>query len=339
MTHPLLKGVTIRSTGSYIPPQVLTNDFIEKTHALPANWVMDNIGIAKRHIAASNESTSDLAVKAARQCLGKVDNPSVDAVILSTTTQDVIGIPSAPVIQDQLGFTNCAAYDVRTGCAGTIYALDNAINFIKAGMFQRVLVVASEITSRFTNYQKPFEMAYFSDGAGAILLESSNTCTHIDYRFLNSNDLYYESLHIPIGGSREHHTLESYYTGGHHWQACSDSLYKYTVEVFEDLLSTVASKHGRDHNTIDKYLLHPSHVKALEASLEHHSIPADKVLLTSRGMGHMSSASMAIALDESLNNGFIKPGDHVLMAGMGAGGNYGAIGLTIDGNTPEGGIL
>jgi 3-oxoacyl-[acyl-carrier-protein] synthase-3 len=327
----MLKGnrVVISSVGAYIPKKIITNEYLETIYDTTDEWIKDRIGITKRHIADLHETTSDLGYNAAKDCLGKCGFPEVDAIILSTTSPDTLGVPTAPTIQNKLGFKNCAAYDVRSGCSGSIHALENGVAMIRSGVYEKVLVISAETVTRFIDYNDRAMPVIFGDGAGAMLLEKgADGSNGFNYSYMNCDESIYESLQVPVGGSREYFSKQAVNDRKQYWIMNGKDIYAYALRAFTDIMTKLEEKFNIKKDDIDKFIVHQANYNIIRDCFKQFDIPLTKTFVTIGELGNMASASVPICLNQALEAKFINSGDRVLLASFGAGGNYGAVSFT-----------
>ena len=318
----------VAGTGSYLPQQRLTNqDLVERLARegieTSDEWIKTRSGISARHFAAPDELTSDLAVKAAKLALAdaKCEISSVDLIILATSTPDHLGgFPStACVIQDKLGATHgCAAFDVQAVCAGFSYALSTADAFIRAGMYQKVLVIGAEVFSRILDFKDRGTCVLFGDGAGAVVLEASSE-PGILASALHADGSQRDILCVPgraICGAIE---------GSPYLKMDGQAVFKLAVKVLEQVANEVLEKANMKSEQIDWLVPHQANIRIMEGTARKMGMSMQKVIVTVAEHGNTSAASIPLALDHGIRSGQIKRGQHVLLEGVGGGFAWGAV--------------
>jgi len=320
----------VAGTGSYLPELRLTNqDLVErlaKTGLETSDeWITTRSGISARHFAAENELTSDLAVKAAQAALDSagITSSDLDLIILATSTPDHLGgFPStACVVQDKLGaHTSCAAFDVQAVCAGFTYALAIADAFIRAGSYQRVLVIGAETFSRILDFQDRGTCVLFGDGAGAVVLEASQEAG-ILATALHADGSQRDILCVPgrAGNGQVH--------GSPFMTMDGQAVFKLAVKVLEQVAHEALEKANLKPEQIDWLVPHQANIRIMEGTAKKMGMSMDKVIVTVHEHGNTSAASIPLALDSGVRSGQIKRGQHLLLEGVGGGFAWGAVAL------------
>ncbi len=299
----------IVSTGSYLPAKVLTNQDLEKMVETSDEWIVQRSGISERRIAAENETTSDLAIKAARSALGDIDPATIDGIIVATTTPDQTFPAVAVKVQAALGISPCPAFDVQGVCTGFIYAMSVADAMIKTGACKRMLVVGAEKMSSILDWTDRTTCVLFADGAGAVILEASENkkagiiSTHL-YADGSGRDLLYADDHIVMNG-RE--------------------VFKYAVKYMSDVVGEVLEQNNMTGADIDWLVPHQANIRIIEATAKKLDMPMERVITTVQKHGNTSAASIPLAFHEGVSQGKIKRGDVCLLEAMGGGFTWGAV--------------
>jgi len=320
----------VAGTGSYLPELRLTNqDLVERLakNGLETSdeWIKTRSGISARHFAAENELTSDLAVKAAQAALESagVTSEDLDLIILATSTPDHLGgFPStACVVQDKLGaHTACAAFDVQAVCAGFTYALAIADAFIRAGNYQKVLVIGGETFSRILNFQDRGTCVLFGDGAGAVVLEASKEAGILSTA-LHADGSQRDILCVPgRAGNGEVH-------GSPFMTMDGPAVFKLAVKVLEQVAYEALEKANLKPEQIDWLVPHQANIRIMEGTAKKMGMSMDKVIVTVHEHGNTSAASIPLALDAGVRSGQIKRGQHLLLEGVGGGFAWGAVAI------------
>jgi len=320
----------VAGTGSYLPELRLTNqDLVERLakNGLETSdeWIKTRSGISARHFAAENELTSDLAVKAAQAALESagITSEDLDLIILATSTPDHLGgFPStACVVQDKLGaHTACAAFDVQAVCAGFTYALAIADAFIRAGNYQKVLVIGGETFSRILNFQDRGTCVLFGDGAGAVVLEASREAGILSTA-LHADGSQRDILCVPgRAGNGEVH-------GSPFMTMDGPAVFKLAVKVLEQVAYEALKKANLKPEQIDWLVPHQANIRIMEGTAKKMGMSMDKVIVTVHEHGNTSAASIPLALDAGVRSGQIKRGQHLLLEGVGGGFAWGAVAI------------
>ena len=324
-TPPPPRHSRITGTGSYLPPKRLTNDMLAAQLARDGietsdQWIVERTGIRARHFAEPDVTTSDLAVLAAKQALeaADVDAASIDLIIVATSTPDMVFPSAACLVQQKLGIHGCAAFDVQAVCSGFVYALSVADSMIRTGLASKALVIGAEVFSRILDFKDRGTCVLFGDGAGAVVLEASDTPGIV------ASELHADGRHVGIlcvpgnvsGGS---------VLGDAFLKMDGPAVFKLAVGVLHDVALSVLEKAGRSEADVDWLIPHQANIRILQSTAKRLKMPLDKLIVTVDRHGNTSAASIPLALDESVRSGQIKPGDTVMLEGVGGGFTWGAV--------------
>ena len=315
----------ITGTGSYLPPNRMSNEALVAQLARDGvetsdQWIVERTGIKARHFAAPDVACSDLALVAAKRALeaADVDAANIDLIIVATSTPDMVFPSTACLLQQKLGVHGCAAFDVQAVCAGFVYALTVADSMIRTGAASKALVVGSEVFSRILDFKDRTTCVLFGDGAGAVVLEASDTPGVL------ASELHADGRHVDIL------CVPGTVSGG---QILGDPLlkmdgpavFKLAVGVLEDVARSVLDKAGRTTEDVDWLIPHQANIRIMQGTTRRMKLPMDKLIVTVDEHGNTSAASVPLALDESVRSGKIKRGDTVLLEGVGGGFTWGAV--------------
>jgi len=318
----------IIGTGSFLPPNRVTNQDLTQTLAEKGletsdEWIVSRSGISARHYAADGVLSSDLATAAAQRALemaGLTPN-DIDLIILATSTPDFLGgFPStACVVQRKLGITNdCAALDVQAVCSGFVYAVSVADSFIKSGMHKRVLVIGAEVFSRILDFNDRTTCVLFGDGAGAVVLAASEepgilaTKLHADGRYADI---------LCVKGNVQEGAL----AGSGFLHMDGPAVFKLAVSVLEKVANEALAAAGMQSSEIDWLIPHQANIRIMQGTAKKLGLPLEKMVVTVDQHGNTSAASIPLALDVAMRDGRIKPGQTVMMEGVGGGFTWGAV--------------
>ncbi|MGZ3182299.1 MAG: beta-ketoacyl-ACP synthase III [Telluria sp.] len=318
----------IIGTGSYLPAQRVTNQQLADQLAAQGietsdEWIVSRSGISARHYAAPGELSSDLAVHAARRALemaGKAP-ADIDLVIVASSTPDFYGsFPStACIVQKKLGMENhSAAFDVQAVCSGFVYALSTADAFIKSGAHKNVLVIGAEVFSRILNFEDRTTCVLFGDGAGAIVLTASDTPGILATK-LHADGRHSDILSVPgnlAGGA---------IAGSGFLYMDGPAVFKLAVSVLEEVAHEALDKAQLPASAIDWLVPHQANIRIMNSTAKKLGLPAEKMVVTVDQHGNTSAASIPLALDTAVRDGRIRPGQHVMMEGVGGGFTWGAV--------------
>ncbi len=313
---------SIAGTGSYLPSRVMTNKEFEAIVDTSDEWIRERTGIKRRHIAAEDETTSDMALEAASQALqtAQVSKEDIDLIVIATTTPDKVFPSTACIVQRRLGLSGFAAFDVHAACAGFIYALDIANRFIKTGGARCALVIGAEIYSRIINWQDRGTCVLFGDGAGAIVLRTSDQpgvmSTHI-----HADGHYEELLHVPAGISSGYELVQQEKA---YIQMKGNEVFRAAVGVLDSIARETLSVNGVQPEDLDWLIPHQANLRIIAAAARKLDMPMDRVVVTVDEHANTSSASIPLALDVAVRDGRVKRGDLLLFEAFGAGFTWGS---------------
>ena len=310
----------IAGTGSYLPEKVLTNDDLAKIVDTSDEWIAARTGIRERHIAAEGETTSDLAYHASVRALeaAGVDAKDLDLIVVGTTTPDIIFPSTACLVQHKLGVAGCAAFDVQAVCSGFVYALTVADSMIRTGAASKALVIGAEVFSRLLDFDDRTTCVLFGDGAGAVVLEASDTPGIL------ASELHADGRHVDIlctPGSVSGGQI----TGDPLLKMDGPAVFKLAVTVLEDVARSVLAKAGRSEADIDWLVPHQANIRIMQGTAKKLKLPLDKLIATVDEHGNTSAASIPLALDVAVRSGRVQRGDTVMLEGVGGGFTWGAV--------------
>jgi 3-oxoacyl-[acyl-carrier-protein] synthase-3 len=313
----------IIGTGSYLPEKVLTNVDLEKMVETSDAWIRERTGIRERHIAATEETTCDLAEKAARRAIeaAGIETSEIDLIIIATTTPDQIFPSTACLLQQRLGIQGCPAFDIQAVCTGFIYALDIVDKFIRTGAAKCALVVGAETLSRIIDWKDRGTCVLFGDGAGAAVLRAGEA-PGILSSHLHADGRYEPLLRVPAGVSRGYEQLQA---GEAYIHMLGREVFKVAVNTLGSLVEETLHSNGMDHVDIDWLVPHQANYRIIEATAKKLRLPMDKVVVTVGEHGNTSAASIPLALDVAVRDGRIKRGDVLLLEAFGAGFTWGSV--------------
>jgi 3-oxoacyl-[acyl-carrier-protein] synthase-3 len=315
----------ITGTGSYLPPRKLSNaDLVAQLGAkgieTSDEWIVERSGIHARHFAADGVFSSDLALEAANNALqaAKRTPQDIDLIIVATSTPDMVFPSTACILQGKLGAAGGAAFDVQAVCSGFVYALTVADALIKSGSARCALVVGAEIFSRILDFNDRSTCVLFGDGAGAVVLEASDTPGIL------SSDLHADGKHVDllcVPG----HVSGGAVSGSPLLQMAGQSVFKLAVGVLESAARAVLEKAGKTEADIDWLVPHQANIRIMQSTAKKLKLSMDKVIVTVGQHGNTSAASIPLALDHGVRSGQIVPGQTLLLEGVGGGFTWGAL--------------
>lgn len=316
----------VLGTGSYAPSRVLTNADLEKMVATKGDWIVSRTGIRERRIAAEHEATSDLAANAAREALAfaGVDPLDVDMIVVGTVTGDTPTPSCAAFVQARLGAKNAFAFDVGAACAGSLYGLTVADQFIRSGMVKKALVIGAETLSRFVDWTNRETCVLFGDAAGAILLGASEEPGRgVIATTLRTDGELTDILGIFGGGSRLPLSPEVLAENTNKIKMRGREVYKVATRLLPEVVADTLAKAGLTAADVTHVIAHQANQRIIESALENLGVPVEKCWINIDRFGNTSSASMPITLDEANRAGKLKKGDVIAMMAIGAGMTWG----------------
>lgn len=319
-------NVGILGTGTALPARIVTNADLAKTLDTSDEWIRSRTGICERRIAEKDEQTSDLATKAAEAALRKASTTvdEVDLIIVATTSPDVLIPATACYVQAKLGARNAAAFDLAAGCTGFIYGLSVGSQFVRTGAYKRVLVIGAEVFSRLLDWSDRNTCVLFGDGAGAVLLGSTEEAGILSLK-MGADGTYADLLTIPAGGVRMPADLETVAKRQHYLKMLSGKeVFKFAVRVMSGITQQALDEASVSKKDLDFLIPHQANWRIIEAARKRFDLPEDRVIVNIDSYGNMSSASIPVALDEAISAGRIKRGDLLALVGFGAGLTWGA---------------
>src|SRR5262249_55285091 len=314
----------VLGSGSYLPNRVLTNDELSRMVDTSDEWIRQRTGIRQRHIAADGETTSDMALKAARAALqaADIDPQSIDLIVLATSTPDNTFPASAVSVQAGLGITRGAAFDLQAVCSGFVYGLATVDGFLKSGAFRRALVIGAETFSRIIDWKDRSTCVLFGDGAGAVVIEPQSAAGMREDRGILSAQLCSDGRHktkLNVDGGPS-----STQTVGH-LRMEGRAVFKHAVAMITDVIEDVFKATGYTARDIDWFVPHQANQRIIDDSAKKLGIAPEKVITTVALHGNTSAASIPLALATAVREGRIKRGDLVLLEAMGGGFTWGAV--------------
>jgi 3-oxoacyl-[acyl-carrier-protein] synthase-3 len=312
---------SITGIGSFLPKKILTNADLVKMLDTTDEWITKRTGIKERRIVDNGAATSDLAIEASLRALddAKVSPSEVDLIITSTITPDCLFPSTSCFIQEKIGANNAGAFDILAACAGFIYALSIAKNFVISGNTKTVLVVGAECLSKITDYTDRSTCILFGDGAGATVVQRSNGKREIITTHLYADGRQADILTLPAGGSKlptSHETVDS---RSHYIQLKGKEVFKIAVNNMIDVIIKTVSENNMKIEDIDLIVPHQSNIRIIEAAMEKLNLPKEKAFINIDRYGNTSSASIPIAIDEIEKAKMLKPGNTVLLVAFGGG--------------------
>ncbi|WP_144394309.1 beta-ketoacyl-ACP synthase III [Pleionea sediminis] len=305
----------ISGTGSYLPEQIRTNQDLEKIVETSDQWIVERTGIKQRHIAAETDSASILAAKAAEKAIKSagLNKADIDMIICATATPDRLFPSTACFVTRHLGLEGVAAFDVTAACAGFVYGMSIADQYIRSGHKKNVLVIGTEVLSRIVDWTDRTTCVLFGDGAGAVVMSATDEpgimSTHI-----HADGQYVDLLYSPnvIRGQEEGCTQPKVFMSG-------NEVFKVAVKTLSSIVDETLEANQLQKSDIDWLVPHQANIRIIQATAKKLQMPMDQVVVTVDKHGNTSSASIPLALDEAVRDGRIKRGQKVLLETFGGG--------------------
>lgn len=319
----------ITGTGSYLPPRRLTNadlvtELATKGVETSDDWIVERTGIRARHFVAEGVYSSDLGLEAARNALQAAGRNSqdVDLIIVATSTPDMVFPSTACILQNKLGANGCAAFDVQAVCSGFVYALAVADSMIQTGAAKCALVVGAEVFSRILDFNDRTTCVLFGDGAGAVVLEASDTPGIL------ASDLHADGKHVGIL-CVPGHVSGGGILGDPLLKMDGQAVFKLAVGLLESAAKATLAKAGLTEADIDWLVPHQANIRIMQSTARKLKLSMDKVVVTVAQHGNTSAASIPLALDTAVRSGQVKTGETLLLEGVGGGFTWGALLLVL----------
>lgn len=315
-----MKYSRILGTGSYLPKKVVSNEELAKKVDTTDEWIVSRTGIRARHVSSAEETSSYMGYHSslcALEAAGLSAN-DLDMIVVATTTPDK-GLPNtACLLQERLGIINIPAFDINVACAGFVYALSVADQYIRTGMVKTILVVGVDVLTAVTNWEDRSTCVLFGDGAGAVILQAADepgiVSTH-----LHADGRQKDSLYIPTwlpGQRREDETPYIYMEG--------KEVFKFAVRALGHVVEEALAANGLSQDAIDWLIPHQANLRIITATAEKLKLSMDKVVVTVDRHANTSAASVPLAMDEAVRDGRIKRGQTLLLEAIGGGFVWGA---------------
>jgi 3-oxoacyl-[acyl-carrier-protein] synthase III len=315
------RRATITSLGLYVPDRVVTNAELEKRIDTTDKWIRTRTGICERRYAEPGTPTSELATRAARDCLERrgIGASELDLIVVATVTPDMLFPATACIIQDKIKATRAWGFDISAACSGFVYALTTGAQFIQAGTHRKVLVIGADVMTSILDWTDRTTCVLFGDGAGAVLLEPSPDETGL-IDFANEVDgSGGRYLNMLGGGSLHPPTHETVDKKLHYIRQDGQHVFKYAVRKFADSSAALLEKNGIPFEELDLLVPHQANVRIIDAARDRLGLPDEKVVKNISRYGNTTAATIPLALGTALDEGRLQRGHVVLMAAVGAG--------------------
>jgi 3-oxoacyl-[acyl-carrier-protein] synthase-3 len=313
--------------GRYAPAQVLTNADLEKMVDTSDEWIRSRTGIRERRVAAAHETTASMGAVAGLRAIrtAGLDPDDIDLILLATLTPDYWMPSTAALVKEAIGNTKASAFDVMAACSGFVYGFATAQAYIQAGLAQHVLVIGSELLTRFLDYTDRSTCILFGDGAGAVVVSGSDEPGGALGIEMTTEPQGAYMIWLPAGGSKAPPSRETLSRGEHYVRMEGNQTYRFATKTMATTALESIRKSGLQPSDVDLFIPHQANVRIIEAVAKGLDLPMDKMFVNLDKYGNTSAASVPIALAEAVNEGRVKVGDNVTIVAFGAGFTSGAV--------------
>ncbi len=322
----------ITALGTYVPPQVLTNQDLEKMVDTNDQWIMDRTGIKERHVLAKGLGVSDICVEAAKKCLAargiaadKIGEFGIEVIIVGTVTPDMMFPSTACLVQDKIGAKGAWGFDVSGGCSGFVYALQAGVKMVESGAHSKVLVCGADANTRMTDYTDRTTCVLFGDGGGAVLIEPAEEgeIGFIDYlhEIDGSGGV---SLNLKGGGSLNPPTQETIDKKMHYIYQDGPAVYKFAVRKMAETTAKLLERNGVTGADLGCFIPHQANKRIITATADRLGMDPERVIINIEKYGNTSAGTIPLAMETAIEEGKLNKGDLVLLAAVGAGFTVGA---------------
>jgi 3-oxoacyl-[acyl-carrier-protein] synthase-3 len=315
------KAVGIIGLGAYVPDKIVTNYDLEKTVDTSDQWIVERTGIKERHIAEEGMTTSDMAAHAAEKALEQagVSAEEIDLIIVATVTPDMLFPSTSCLVQDKIKAVNAAAFDLSAGCSGFVYGLVTGSQFIKAGLYKKVLVIGAETLSRIVDWTDRGTCILFGDGAGAAVISEVASGFGLLGCELGADGSGGEFLKLAAGGSALPACQATLEGKQHFLSMHGNEVFRFATKIMGEAANRALEAAGLTSEDVDCFVPHQANIRIIQSSAKRLKLPMDKVFVNVEKYGNTSAASIPIALVEAQREGRIKDKDIVVLVGFGAG--------------------
>ncbi len=322
--------ISITGLGYYVPEKVVPNSWFEEHLDTTDAWIYEKVGIKERRMAAKEETTSDLAVKAALKAIldANLTVEDIDLIVLATSSPDMIQPPTASIVQGKLKAIHAAAYDVGAVCAGFVYALNTAYAMQKAFDYKHVLVIGAETYSRILDYTDRTTCVFFGDGAGAVVLSKTDSPYGILNGYLMTEGDKNDVIRFQGGGATFPTSIETISNKLHRFEMQGKKVWDFAVRVLPHSARVILEKSQKTVDDLDFIIFHQANINIIKHGLNTLNIDISKTHTTIETYGNTSGASIVITLADAYEKHKLKQGDLIVLVGFGGGLSYGSTLLT-----------
>jgi 3-oxoacyl-[acyl-carrier-protein] synthase III len=318
----------ITAIGGYVPPQVITNQDLEKLVETSNEWILERTGIRERHKLADGLGTSDMCVEAAKKCLAMrgIDASEIEVIIVGTVTPDMMYPSTACLVQHKIGAKGAWGFDISAGCSGFVFSLQAGVKLIESGAQKKVLVIGADANTRMTDYTDRSTCVLFGDGCGAVLLEPAEEgeIGFIDYVY-EVDGSGGVALNLPAGGSLRPASHETIDKRMHYIHQDGQAVYKFAVRKMAEATSKVLERNGVSGSELGCFIPHQANKRIITSTADRLGLSPDRVIINIDRFGNTSAGSIPLAMVTAVEEGKLKKGDLALLAAVGAGFSVGAV--------------
>jgi len=322
----------ITALGTYVPPDVITNQDLEKMVDTSDEWILTRTGIRERHKLAAGLGVSDMCVEAAKKCLkargiepDKIGEFGIEAIIVGTVTPDMMFPSTACLVQDRIGAKGAWGFDVSAGCSGFLFALQAGAKLVESGAHSKVLVIGADANTRMTNYADRATCVLFGDGSGAVLIEPAEEGEIGLIDFVHEVDgSGGPALNLKGGGSLNPTTHATIDAGMHFIYQDGQAVYKFAVRKMAEVTTRVLERNGVTGADLGCFIPHQANKRIITATADRLGMDPERVIINIEKYGNTSSGTIPLAMETAIEEGKLKKGDLVLLAAVGAGFTVGA---------------
>ncbi|HEU5350362.1 MAG TPA: beta-ketoacyl-ACP synthase III [Terracidiphilus sp.] len=317
----------ITALGTYVPPDVLTNQDLERMVDTNDQWIVERTGIRERHVLARGKGVSDICTEAAKKCLAArgIAPSEVEVILVGTVTPDMMFPSTACLVQDKIGATGAWGFDVSAGCSGFVFALQAGVKLVESGAHSKVLVCGADANTRMTDYTDRATCVLFGDGGGAVLIEpcAEGEIGFID--FINEIDgSGGASLNLKGGGSLNPSSHETIDKKMHYIYQDGQAVYRFAVRKMAEATTKVLERNGVTGAELDCFIPHQANKRIITSTADRLGMDPERVIINIEKYGNTSSGTIPLAMESAIEQGRLKKGNLVLLAAVGAGFTVGA---------------
>jgi 3-oxoacyl-[acyl-carrier-protein] synthase-3 len=325
------RSARITGWGAYAPPHVLTNDDLSLIVDTSDEWIASRTGIRERRVAGPGETTATMGAIAGRRAIAVagIDPDDIDIVLVATLTPDHLTPSASVLVKEAIGATRAAAFDLGAACSGFVYGYATAHAYVMSGLARNVLVIGSELLTRFLDWTDRNTCVLFGDGAGAVVVSASDEAgggmTGLE---LTADPSGAWSIWIPAGGARRPSTAATVAGDEQFLRMDGRETYRYATRTIASTALSANERAGWTPDQVDLFIPHQANVRIIESVAKGLGIPMERIYLDLDRYGNTSAASVPIALAEAVDEGRVRPGDRILFVAFGAGFTSGAAAVT-----------